>query len=88
MTGEKDVQENVQAMPGTTSAAAEPFIDKAEVAKRLGLKLRTVDDWMRRGLLPYYKPGQLVRFRWSEIQAHLGESCRVVRRSRELRVEG
>jgi excisionase family DNA binding protein len=55
----------------------EEFIGKAEVAKRLGLRPRTVDDWMKRGLLPYYKPGHFVRFRWSEVQAHLAQNCRV-----------
>lgn len=61
------------------AAVAEPYIDKKEVARRLGLRGRTVDDWMRRGLLPFYKPGHFVRFRWSEVQAHLRQICHVCR---------
>lgn len=62
-----------------TSAAFEPFIDKAEVAKRLGRGVRTVESWMQQGLLPYYKIKQSVSFKWSEVEQHLKESCRVCR---------
>lgn len=55
----------------------EEFIGKPEVGKRLHLRPRTIDDWMRRGLLPYYKVGRSVRFKWSEIEQHLGNKCRV-----------
>jgi excisionase family DNA binding protein len=65
----------------TLPKPVEPFIGKREVAKRLGKKLRTVDNWMKRGLLPYYKIGRTVSFRWSEVEAFLAQSCRVARRS-------
>ena len=58
----------------------EEFIDKREVARRLRKKTRTVDNWMRRGLLPYYKIGRSVSFKWSEVETHLGQTCRVCRR--------
>ena len=57
----------------------EGYIGKEEVGKRLGLRPRTVNAWMRRGLLPYYKFGKMVRFKWEEIQAHLAQKCRVCR---------
>lgn len=60
---------------------AEGFIGKEEVAKRLGKTLRTVDNWMQRRLLPYYKIGRSVSFRWSECEAHLAETCRVAGRN-------
>ncbi len=50
-----------------------------EVAQRLGKTLRTVDNWMGRGILPYYKIGRSVSFRWSEIERHLAATCRVGR---------
>lgn len=56
----------------------EPFIDKAEVCRRLHMRARTVDTWMKNGRLVYYKMGKLVRFKWSEIEAHLAKTCRVV----------
>jgi len=63
------------------SAPVEPFIDKAEVGRRLGMRPRTVDDWMQRGLLPFYKLGRSVRFKWSEVEAHLTANYRVCRRN-------
>ena len=59
--------------------AVEDFIDKLEVSRRLGTRPRTVDSWMRRGLLPYYKLGKAVRFKWSEVEVHLSHECRVCR---------
>ena len=60
--------------------AVEPYINKREVAQRLGNTTRTVDNMMRRGMIPYYKLGYRVAFRWSEIQSHLAQTCRVCRR--------
>lgn len=58
-------------------ATFEPFIGKAEVAKRLGKPMRTVNSWMQQGLLPYYKIGRSVCFKWSEVEQHLKELCHV-----------
>jgi excisionase family DNA binding protein len=66
----------------TAAQAAQPegFIEKPEVARRLNKTIRTVDNWMTRGILPYYKMGRSVSFRWSEVEAHLAQTCRVCRR--------
>ena len=69
------------AAPAAPVAPVESFIDKAEVGKRLAMKPRTIDDWMKRGLLPFYKMGRAVRFKWSEVEAHLSANCRVCRRN-------
>ena len=58
-------------------ATAEGFIGKTEVARRLNKTIRTVDNWMARGILPYYKLGRTVAFRWSDIEAHLQANYRV-----------
>ena len=52
------------------SAPIEDYITKEEVARRLRKPVRTVDAWMREGIVPFYKVKQAVRFRWSEVQAH------------------
>ena len=62
--------------------APEPFIDKPEVARRMQKCIRTIDNLMRRGLLPYYKIGRSVNFKWSEVEACLAASCRVGWRNR------
>jgi len=59
----------------------EPFINKEEIARRLGKTLRTVDNWMKRGILPYYKIGRSVEFKWSDVESHLTQTCRVARRN-------
>ncbi len=63
--------------PNTPPASVEEFIEKPEVMKRLGLSLRKLNDLMQRQRLPHYKLGRAVRFRWSEIERHLADSCRV-----------
>ena len=67
---------------GTGGPTIEPFIDKAEVGRRLGMRPRTVDDWIKRGILVHYKLNRSVRFRWSEIEAHLAANYRVCRRNK------
>lgn len=78
-----DATQATDAVPATTDPAAEPFIGKAEVARRLGRTLRAVNKLMKRGRIPYYKFDWRVAFRWSEVQTHLAETCRVCR-SREV----
>jgi excisionase family DNA binding protein len=56
---------------GNGGLPAENFIGKTEVARRLNRSLKTVSNWMRRGILPYYKLGHRVSFRWSEVEAHI-----------------
>ena len=55
----------------------EAFITKEEVARLIQRPVRTVEDWMRRRLIPFYKLGQAPRFRWSEVQAHFAARYRV-----------
>ncbi len=69
-----------QVVPGaTTSVPVEEFINKAEVARRLKKQVRTIDNWMKRGILPYYKIGRSVSSKWSEIEAALIRTCRIAR---------
>jgi hypothetical protein len=56
------------------------FINKAEVARRLNKTVKTVDNWMKRGILPYYKLAHTVTFRWPEIEAQLQANYRVASR--------
>lgn len=56
---------------------AEEYIVKDEIARRIKKTVRTVENWQRKGLLPYYKVGRSVMFKWSEVEKHLAETCRV-----------
>ena len=63
--------------PSITTAKVDEYISKKEVARRLGQDERTVNNWMRSGLLPYFKIGRTVRFKWSEVESFFDQHCRV-----------
>lgn len=54
---------------------ADCFISKVDVAVRLGKTVRTVEQWMMRGVISFIKIGKgrraTVLFKWSDIEAHL-----------------
>ena len=58
---------------------SEKLLTKSEVAGICRVKTRTIDNWMKKGFLPYYKVGAAVRFRSGDVIAHLAQNCRVVR---------
>jgi excisionase family DNA binding protein len=62
---------------GFVGGGGEPFVTKEEVAKGMRKSVRAVEAWMREGCIPFYRLGQAVRFRWSEVQAHFAARHRV-----------
>ena len=70
----------------STGPAFECFIDKPELGRRLGVSVRTVEEWMSYGLVPYYKVGSTVRFKWSDVERHLDQRCRVAPRNPLIRL--
>ena len=67
-------------MSAPEQISPEPVINRREVAKRLGSGVRTVATWTKNGLIPYYKlGGKTVLYKWSEVERHLNERCRVWR---------
>jgi excisionase family DNA binding protein len=56
------------------------FNDKQEAAKWLGVSTRTLDTYMQRGLVPYYKIGRTVRFKLADLEEHLRKTCRIAGR--------
>ncbi len=78
-TNPNHAQVLAQGHQRTSAVAYEAFINKPEVARRLGKRVRTVDNWMQQGLLPYYKIGRSVAFKWSEVEVALAKLCRVWR---------
>jgi excisionase family DNA binding protein len=55
------------------------YLDKRQVGIVLGISPRTVEEWMQRGLIPYFKIGRTVRFSVEEISNHLATHCRAGR---------
>jgi len=61
------------------------LLTKAQVAAYAQCTARCVDNWMKRGFLPYFKIGRSVRFKLTDVQTSLDEHFRVARRERSLR---
>jgi excisionase family DNA binding protein len=50
------------------SQGAEGLLTKFDISSRLRISTRSVDEWMRRGRIPYIKiGGKTVRFRWDDV---------------------
>ncbi len=76
-TGPADTRPGSREQGDEQAPEPEGYIDKIEVARRIDKTVRTVENWMARGILPYYKLRHTVAFRWSEIEEHLKANSRV-----------
>ena len=47
------------------------LLTKIDLAERLRVKPRTVDNWMAAGRLPFLKVGKTVRFSWPAVKKSL-----------------
>jgi excisionase family DNA binding protein len=65
---EQESERQIMELP---AKVVDPLLNKKQLAARLGIGLRTVDTWIKKGYLPYIKYGKLVRFRWSEVEHYL-----------------
>ena len=65
-------------------SATEPegFITKEALAIRLSRTVRTVENWQRRGIIPYVKCGRCVLFKWTDVETHLQTHFRVCGQNR------
>ena len=58
---------------------SQEFLTKEELAKRLKKTVRTIENWQRKGILPFVKAGHSVLFNWPDVKAHLQGHFRVIR---------
>jgi excisionase family DNA binding protein len=64
------IQENIcQLDPAGRSLPR--FITKKEIAHHLRIGVRSIDNWMVQGLIPYIKIGRAVRFNIQQVEEHL-----------------
>lgn len=47
--------------------ASDGLLTKRGLAPKLQISTRTLDDWMRKGRIPFLKLGKSVRFRWQDV---------------------
>ena len=60
----------------------EGYIDKRRLAKQLGRTVRSIDTYMAKGIIPFYKLGRTVAFKWSEVDEHIKVHFRVCLRGK------
>lgn len=58
---------NGQSRHETTSPSDEKLITRTEAAQMLGVTLPTVIDWGKKGILKFYRIGNRVRYKYSEV---------------------
>ncbi|HWN96165.1 MAG TPA: helix-turn-helix domain-containing protein [Methylomirabilota bacterium] len=68
------------ASEAKVTAAKPAYIDKIEQAADLQITVRTLEDWMRRRLIPYYKIGKTVRFNPEVVRQSLDEKFKFAAR--------
>ncbi len=64
------------AIETNTRTAPKGFIKKHEAAQILGCTTRSVDNWMKQELIPYYKFGRAVYFKEQDLLDSI-EKCKV-----------
>jgi excisionase family DNA binding protein len=55
----------------------EHLLKKPEVAAFFGTTVRTVENWMRSGEIPFFRIGRSIRFKKDDILQHLNTHKRV-----------
>jgi hypothetical protein len=56
------------------------MLTKRELATKLKVTIRTIENWQRAGFLPYIKISSVVIFHWPEVLEHLKSNFKVCRR--------
>jgi excisionase family DNA binding protein len=46
-------------------------LTKTQLAERLNISIRTLENWMEQRLIPYVKPTRSVRFIWQDVEQAL-----------------
>jgi len=56
------------------------MLTKEELAAKLKVTVRCIENWQREGYLPYLKISSVVLFHWPDVLAHLKTNFQVCRR--------
>ena len=73
----------VEPAPPYQVTPYDPVLTKRQLASHYQVSVRTIDHWCKRGLLPHYKIGKMVRFKLSHVQTELESKVKL--NSRRLR---
>jgi excisionase family DNA binding protein len=67
------MQESVE----NTNWPDDGYISKLEMARRLDVRIRTIEVWMRQKKVSYEKIGRTVRFNWGDVRTYLSRHNRI-----------
>jgi excisionase family DNA binding protein len=82
MTKPAEILTNALTPPATAHVGVpDGFLNKKDLAQQLRVTVRTVENWQRRGVLPFCKIGKVVLFHWPDVRDHLKANYRICRRS-------
>ncbi len=69
---------------GSQDTPESEYLDKNQLAKRLKISIRTVDNMIAKGQLPFLRlSGKIIRFPWGEVLEHLNRHYRINARNEE-----
>ena len=74
------MNELTQNPPSAAGESRDEFVTKKELATKLKVTQRTIENWQRAGFLPYMKISSVVLFHWPEVVEHLKANFKVCRR--------
>lgn len=57
--------------PNTNDGQAKELITKSELAKKLRVTARTIDNWTSQGIIERIKIGRVSRYDWAEVISQL-----------------
>ena len=59
------------ATPANKGETNDFILNKQQLAERLNVSIRTLENWMEQRLIPYVKPTRTVRFFWRDVDQAL-----------------
>jgi excisionase family DNA binding protein len=57
----------------TTNGVSDALLTKTELANRLRISRRTLDNWQRLKRLPHFKIGKSCRYKWDHVLERLSQ---------------
>lgn len=72
-------QTTAAGQPSTFGDSRDAMLTKKELAAKLKVTLRTIENWQRQGHLPFIKISSVVLFHWPDVLEHLNTYFKVHR---------
>ena len=73
------MSEAAPTTPASPSGPGDEMLTKHELAAKLKVSVRCIENWQRAGHLPFIKIGSVVLFIWPDVVSHLKTNFQVNR---------